>query len=165
MCLNFEWLGFAPTPKDAIKIIQDTGIFYLSISAAYLISFLYMAWNAPVSKKIKRIHFFSIAMWAFIGTCLVLEPVRFSTFFNGFMALFSIAVLYQLHYVSPYLAQCTLTDPKTKITENKKIMYAKTYLKHYSPADFLNVPLINEQILWLLILYRATITLRASFGV
>jgi len=51
-------------------------------------------------------------------------------------------------------------------TDNKKALYANTLLTkgNYTVTDILGYTLINELILWILILYRAGVTLRASFA-
>jgi len=163
-CLNCEWLGYTATPDDAIKLIKETGHFYIAIAVAYLFSFLYMVWHSPSTVKIKRIHGLGILMWSFIGICLTLQPIPLSLFLNSFVTILSLLVLYQLQFTSPLAAQATLPTSKTK-TDNKKKMYAQTLLKkmNYTVTDVLGVSLINEQILWLMILYRAIITLRASW--
>lgn len=162
---DYEWLGFVSTPEDATRIVTDTGTFYLAISVAYLLSFLYMLWHCPEAGKKKKTHGLGIAMWALFGGCLILAPVVFSIFMNFFVVFLSLLVLYQLYYTNPLTAQATLVPPKTK-TDDKKLMYTETLLgkMNHSLADLLKFTLINEQILWLLILYRASITLRASFG-
>lgn len=164
-CLNCDWLGYTTTPDDAIKLIKETGQFYITIAVAYLLSFLYMVWHSPRTMKIKKIHCIAILMWSFIGLCLTLQPLSFSLFFNSFIAALSLFVLYQLQFTSLFAAQATLPTPTIK-TENKKKMYAQTLLKkmNYTVTDVLGVSLINEQILWLMIFYRAAITLRASWG-
>ena len=164
-CLNCEWLGYAATSEDAIKVIKETGQFYTSISVAYLLSFLYMTWHSPSTMKIKKIHCIGILMWGFIGICLTLQPISLSLFFNSFVTGLSLLVLYQLQFTSPLAAQATLAASTMK-TDNKKMMYAQTLLKKmdYTVTDILGVGLINEQILWLMILYRAVITLRISWG-
>lgn len=163
--LDYEWLGFVSTPGDAARIVTDTGIFYLTISVAYLLSFLYMLWHCPETGKAKKNHWFLIGMWALFGGCLILDPFVFSVFVNFFVIFLSLLVLYRLHHTSPLTAQATIVPPKTK-TDDKKLMYTETLLgkMNHSLADLLKVTLINEQILWLLILYRAAITLRASSG-
>jgi len=162
---NYGWLGFASMPEDAFNIVADTGVFYLTISIAYLLSFLYMLWHCPEAGKKKKNHCLGIGIWALFGTLLILDPAIFSVFINFFVILLSFLVLYQLYYTSPLTAQSTLVPPKTK-TDGKKLMYTETLLgkMNHSLADLLKFTLINEQILWLLILYRASITLRASFG-
>lgn len=164
-CLNCEWLGDVATLDDTVKLIKATGQFYTSIAVAYLLSFLYMIWHSPSTMKIKKIHCLAILMWGFIGVCLTLQPISLTFFFNSFVAVLSLLVLYQLQFTSPLAAQATLAASKTKI-DNKKMMYAQTLLKkmNYTVTDVLGVSLMNEQILWLLILYRALITLRASWG-
>ncbi len=163
-CLNCEWLGYVATPDDAVKLIKQTGQFYIIIAVAYLLSFLYMLWHSPSTMKTKRIHRLTILMWSFIGICLTLYPLSLSFFFNSFVAILALFVLYQLQFTSLLAAQATLTASKAK-TDNKKMMYAQTLLKkmNYTVTDVLGVSLINEQILWLMILYRAVITLRASW--
>lgn len=163
--LNHEWLGFAATPEDAVRIIKDTGIFYLSISIAYLFSYFYMAWHSSSTKKMKGVHYFSISMWAFNGIWLILQPHFFSFFFNFLVTLLALVVLYQLYFTSILTAQVPLAFSKVN-TEDKKVMYAKTLIKKmdYTLSDVFGVTLINEQILWMLILYRAAIAFRASFG-
>ena len=164
-CLNCEWLGYTTTPDDAIKLIKETGHFYITIAVAYLFSFLYMAWHSPNTMKIKKIHCVTILMWGFIGVCLTLQPIPLSLFFNSFVTGLSLLILYQLQFTSPLAAQATLSASKIK-PDNKKKMYAQTLLKkmNYTVTDVLGVSLINEQILWLMIFYRAAITLRASWG-
>lgn len=166
ICLNYEWLGYAATPEDAIKLIKQTGQFYCLIAVAYLVSFLYMTWHSPNTMKAKKIHGVTILMWGFIGVCLTLQPLpSFSLFFNSLIAVLSLLVLFQLQFTSLLAAQAGLTAPIIE-TDNKKVMYAQTLLKkmNYTTGDILGVSLINEQILWLIILYRAVITLRASFS-
>lgn len=163
--LHYEWLGYVATPEEAIKLIKQTGQFYIVIAVAYLISFLYMIWHSPSIMKIKRIHRLTILIWGFIGVCLTLHPLSFSLFFNSLVTVLSLLVLYQLQFTSLLAAQAALTTSKTK-TDNKKVMYAQTLLKkmNYTITDIFEVSLINEQILWLMVLYRAVITLRASWG-
>lgn len=163
-CLNCEWLGYVATPDDAVRLIKQTGQFYTTIAVAYFLSFLYMIWHSPSTMKIKRIHCLAILMWGFIGVCLTLQPISLSLFFNSFVVGLSLLVLYQLQFTSPLAAQATLTASQTK-TDNKKMMYAQTLLKkmNYTITDVLGVSVINEHILWLVILYRAIITLRASW--
>lgn len=163
-CLNCEWLGYTATPEGAIRFIKETGQFYTTISVAYLLSFLYMIWHSSSTMKAKRIHCLSILMWGFMGVCLTLQPVSLSLFFNSFVASLSLFVLYQLQFTSPLAARADLVDSKIK-TDNKKMMYAQTLLKKmdYTVRDVLGVSIINEQVLWLLILYRAIITLRVSW--
>lgn len=160
---NYEWLGSASTSEEAIRIIKDTGIFYLTISIAYLLSFFHIFWHSSSTLKINKIHGISIFLWAFCGLCLILLPTFFSTFLNTLIIALSLFVLCQLYYISPLVAQVTLTLPET---DDKKIMYAQTLIAkmHYTLSDMLKCTLINEQILWLLIFYRATITLRASLA-
>jgi hypothetical protein len=165
-CLNYEWLGYVDTPEDAIKLIKQTGQFYCLIAVTYLISFLYMIWHSLSTMKAKKIHGLAIFMWSFIGACLTLQPLpSFSLFFNALVTALSLLVLYQLQFTSLLAAQAGLTASKIE-TDNKKVMYAQTLLKkmNYTTGDILGVSLINEQILWLMILYRAVITLRASWG-
>lgn len=163
--LNYDWLGFVSTSEDAAGIINDTGIFYLTISIAYFLSFLYMLWHSSSARKIKAIHCSGVLMWAFCGGCLLLQPAVLSIFINSFITFLSLLVLYHLHYTSPLTAQATIALPKTK-TDDKKVMYAQVLLTkmNYSLSDVLKFTLINEQIFWLLILYRAAITLRAAFA-
>ncbi len=164
-CLNCESLGFAQTPDVALRIIKDTGIFYLAISTAYLLSFLYMLWHSPSAQKMKKVHIFGILMWAFIGGALIIQPHIFSIFFNAFLVLLALLVLYQLQFTSALSAQATLGTSKVK-TDDKRAQFAQMLLKkgNYSMTDVLSFTLINEQILWMLILYRAAMTLRASWG-
>ncbi|MDF3033379.1 MAG: hypothetical protein K0R76_333 [Alphaproteobacteria bacterium] len=161
---NQEWLGFAPTRESALNIITQTGIFYLVISGAYALSFLYMRRQSQLSKKIKKIHYLGTSLWAFHGGCLLLYPTVFALFVNTLIVGFALLVLYQLSFTSPLAAQSTLTP--SGATDDKKLQYAQTLLAkaNYVLSDIVNIALINEQILWLLILYRAVITLRASWG-
>jgi len=158
---DYEWLGFASTSEDAFRIVNDTGIFYLTIAVTYLLSFLYMLWQSSSSKKIKRTHYFGISMWVFCGGGILLDPAVLSVVMNSFVIFLSLLVLYQLHYTSPLAAQSTVVPPKTK-ADDKKLMYTQTLLTkmNHSFSDILKFTLINEQIL----LYRAVITLRASFA-
>lgn len=163
--LNYEWLGYVATPEEAIKLIKQTGQFYSVIAVAYLASFLYMVWHSSTAMKTKKIHRLTILMWGFIGACLTLYPLSsFSLFFNLLVSALSLLVLYQLQFTSLLAAQAGLTASETE-TDNKKVMYAQTLLKkmNYTIGDVIGVSLINEQILWLMIFYRAVITLRASW--
>jgi hypothetical protein len=164
-CLHCAWLGFAATPDEAIRIIRDTGLFYLTISLAYLLSFVYMIWHSSTTRKKKRVHIFGIVMWAVFGECLLLQPAVFSVFFNGLILMLALLVLYQLQFTSALMSQASLSLQKAS-TEDKKAMYANTLLTkmNYSISDVLGFTIINEQILWILILYRAAIGFRASFG-
>jgi hypothetical protein len=54
--LNYGWLGFAATPLEAALIVKDTGGFYLAVSVAYLISFLYMTWHSNTANTRKKNH-------------------------------------------------------------------------------------------------------------
>jgi hypothetical protein len=162
--LNYEWLGYVSTPEEAIKFIKQTGQFYIVIAVAYLMSFLYMIWHSSIIMKTKRIHGLTILIWGFIGVCLTLRPLSFSLFFNSLVIVLSLLVLYQLQFTSLLATQMASTTLAIK-TDNKKVMYAETLLKkmNYTITDILEVSMINEQILWLMILYRAVITLRASW--
>ena len=162
--LNYEWLGYVATPEEAIKFIKQTGQFYIVIAVAYLMSFLYMIWHSSIIKETKRIHGLTIFLWSFIGVCLTLHPLSFSLFFNSFVIVLSLLVLYQLQFTSHLATQMASTTPEIK-TDNKKVMYAETLLKkmNYTITDILEVSMINEHILWLMILYRAVITLRVSW--
>jgi hypothetical protein len=126
--LNYEWLGYVETPEDAIKFIKQTGQFYSAISVTYLVSFLYMIWHSPITMKTKKIHRLTILMWGFIGGCLTLHPLSFSLFFNSFVIVLSLLVLYQLQFTSLLATQMASTTPETK-SDNKKVMYAQTLLK------------------------------------
>jgi peptidoglycan/LPS O-acetylase OafA/YrhL len=162
--LNYEWLGYVATPEEAIKLIKQTGQFYIVIAVAYFASFLYMVWHSSTAMKTKRNHGLTILMWGFIGVCLTLYPLSFSLFFNSVVTAVCLLVLYQLQFTSLLAAQAGLTASETE-TDNKKVMYAQTLLKkmNYTTGDVIGVSLINEQILWLMIFYRAVITLRASW--
>ncbi|MBM3469135.1 MAG: hypothetical protein FJX71_06890 [Alphaproteobacteria bacterium] len=162
-CFNCEWLGYVSSPEEAIKFIKDTGVFYLSISIAYLLSFLYMSCHSPATKKIKRIHILGVLMWAFMGGTLIIQPGSFSIFFNLFISLLSLLVLYQLQYTSALTAHSPFSEPKT---DDKKALYGLNLLKrmNYTLADIVGFTLINEQILWFLILYRSAITVHAAWG-
>jgi hypothetical protein len=159
-------LGYAASPTEALRIIHETGVFYLVISIAYLLSFLYMHFHSVSVRKMKKSHIIGILMWGFIGGTLILEPNHFTIFFNFFVLGLAIIILYQLHLTSPLAAQGTVTPP-TLSSENKKKMYMDNLLKRwgYTLNDIVSSTLINEHILWVLILYRAAITLRASTGV
>lgn len=164
-CLNCHWFGFAATHSDAVRIIQDTGVFYLAVSFAYLLSYLYMIWHSTAIKRRKTLHVVGIVMWATFGSCLVLQPIAFAKFFNGIVFLLALVVLYQLQFTSALMAQASLSLQKAS-TEDKKAMYANTLLTkmNYTLADILGMTLLNELILWFLILYRAAVGFRASFG-
>jgi hypothetical protein len=164
-CLNCHWFGFAATHNDAIRIIQESGVFYMVIAFAYLLSYLYMLWHSPAIKRRKTLHIVGIVVWATLGTCLVSQPAAFSKFFNGLVFGVALLMLYQLQFTSALMAQASISLQKAS-TEDKKAMYANTLLTkmNYSLTDILGMSLLNEQILWLLILYRATVGFRASFG-
>jgi hypothetical protein len=164
-CLNCHWFGFAATHTDAVQIIQDTGVFYLTVAFAYLLSFLYMIWHSSSTKKKKRLHIFAIIMWATFGECLILQPAAFSLVFNGLVLLLTLLVLYQLQFTSALMAQASLSLQKAS-SDDKKAMYANTLLTkmNYTLSDILGMALMNEQILWLVILYKAAVGFRASFG-
>lgn len=164
--LNHAFLGYAANPDEAFRIIFETGVFYFSISVAYLFSFLYMYRHSKSIKKMEKPHIFGILMWGFIGGTLVLGPNHFSIFFNFFVLCLAIIILYRLHFISPLVAQGIVMLPKSP-SEDKKKMYADKLLKkgNYSLNDMVSSTCINEHILWLLILYRSAITLRASIGI
>jgi hypothetical protein len=163
--LNHASLGYAANPAEALRIIHETGVFYLTISIAYLLSFLYMHCHSTSVKKMKKPHIIGILMWGFIGEILILEPNHFTIFFNFFVLGLAIVILYQLHFTSPLTAQGTVMPPKLP-SDDKKKMYTDNLLKRwgYTLNDIVSLTLINEHVLWLLILYRAAITLRASIG-
>jgi hypothetical protein len=165
-CLNHAFLGYAANPMEASKIIHETGIFYLSISVAYLFSFLYMHRHSKSIRKMKKPHIFGILMWGFAGGILILGPSHFGTFFNFFVLSLAIVVLYRLHFIIPLVAESSIMAPKLP-SDDKKKMYADKLLKkgNYTLSDVVSSTFINEQILWLFILYRAAVTLRASIGI
>lgn len=165
-CLNCHWLGFAATHDEALRIIQDSGAFYLTVAVAYIMSFLYMIWHATSVKKRIRAHVFGIVIWTTLGECLLLRPEIFGMYFNGLVFVFSLLILYQLQFTSALMGQASLSLQKAS-SEDKKAMYANTLLTkmNYSLSDMLSLALINEQILWLIILYKAAVGLRASFGI
>jgi hypothetical protein len=164
--LNYGWLGFAATPLEAALIVKDTGGFYLAVSVAYLISFLYMTWHSNTANTRKKNHIAGILSWAAFGSGLLLSSSILWVFINTVVVLLSFLVLYQLQFTSALLAQASLSVQKAN-TEDKKAMYASTLLAkvNYGMMDLLGFTLINEQILWLLIFYRASITLRAAIGI
>lgn len=163
--LNHEWLGFAATPTEAIRIIKDTSIFYLVVSFSYVLSILYMSWHSKITKKLKKTHYIYISMWLFFGITTLLQPSIFSTIINLSAILLALCVLFQLQFTSILSAQITLSDIDVA-TDNKKALYAKTLLMKadYNLNEVIGVTIINEQILWLIILYRALVAFRASFG-
>jgi hypothetical protein len=79
--------------------------------------------------------------------------------------LLALVVIYQLQFTSALMAQASISLQKAS-TEDKKAMYANTLLTkmNYTLTDILGMSLLNEQILWFLILYRAAVSFRASFG-
>jgi hypothetical protein len=163
--LNYDWLGFASTSEDALRITRDTAIFYLSISVAYLLSFLYMLGQSSTTKEKRKVHCGAILLWAIMGILIHIYPKTFSLFLNTLLFLFALLVLFQLQFTSTLMAQGTLKATKED-TNNKKALYAITFLaktKH-TLNDILGFTVINELILWLLILYRAGIALRASLA-
>lgn len=162
---NHTFLGYAANPTEASRIINETGIFYLSISVAYLFSFLYMYRHSKSIRKMKKPHIFGILMWGIIGGILILGPDYFSIFFNFFTLSLAITILYRLHFISPLVAESAIMPPKLS-SDDKKKMYADKLLKKgcYTLSDMVSSTLINEHILWLLILYRSAITLRTSIG-
>ena len=111
-------------------------------------------------------HIFGILMWGGTGAILILGPSHFSIFFNFFVLGLAIIILYRLHFISPLVAE-SIVVPSKLPSDDKKKMYADKLLKkgNYTLSDIASSTLINELILWLLILYRSAITLRASIGV
>lgn len=164
MIFNSPWLGYAGTPDEAIRIIQETGAFYLAISVAFLLSFAYMVRHSEVARKMKGTLLFGIFMWAFFGY-VTLYQTNFAGVINTLVVLLSLIVLAQLQFTSPLLAVASVSDANSN-TDDKKVMYAKTMLakRKLELRDFLAHTLINELILWLLILYRAIVALRADFA-
>lgn len=163
--LDHAWLGYAPTPDSAVAIIKETGLFYLLISGAYCFSYFSLLLQSSGKKREKNRHGFFIFTWALMGGRLIYEPRLLSLFFNGVLILFSLTVLYQLHFTGPLLAQAAEGADDIK-TDDKKALYGKYLLKKagYTLKGALECTLINEHILWALILYRAAITARASWG-
>jgi len=163
--LNYDWLGFAATSEDAGRIIRETGIFYLTLSVAYLFSFLYMFGHSSTTRVRKRNHCIGVLLWAASGACILIHPKLFSLCLNALIFLLAMIVLFQLQFTSPLMAQGTVKAQKGG-TDNKKALYANTLLTkgNYTVTDILGYTLINELILWILILYRAGVTLRASFA-
>lgn len=163
--LNFDWLGYAESPLEAARILKDTGVFYLAVAVAYLLSFLYMLWHSPSTQRRRTSHCFGILLWVAVGSLLLLSPSNFGIFINTLVFLLSLLVIYQLQFTSAILAQSTLSVQKIN-TDDKKAMYASTLLSkfNFGIAEVLSYTLINEQILWFLILYRSAISVRASFG-
>jgi hypothetical protein len=125
-----------------------------------------MLWHTTSVKKRLRAHIFGIVIWTTLGECLLLKPAIFGMYFNGLVFAFSLLILYQLQFTSALMGQASLSLQKAS-TEDKKAMYAATLLTkmNYSLSDMLNLALINEQILWLIILYKSAVGLRASFGI
>lgn len=162
--LSSDWLGFAATSQDAARIVGETGGFYLSLAGAYLCSFFYMRTYAPTILKQQKMHLISILLWAFTGLVLIFCPGIISSILTGLLILLSLIVLYQLQFTSPLMAQADYS--LTTDFKDKKSMYGKTLLTrmNYNLGDALGISIINEQILWILILYRSCVTLRASFG-
>jgi hypothetical protein len=158
--LNHACLGYAATPPEAFRIIFD-----LSISVAYLASFLYMYRHSKSLRKMGKSHIFGILMWGFIGGALILGPGHFSIFLNFFALGLAIIILYRLRFISPLVAESAVMLPQLT-SDDKKKMYADKLLKKggYTLSDVVSSTFINEHILWLLILYRSAITLRASIG-
>lgn len=162
--LSSDWFGFAATSQDAARIIGETGVFYLSLAVAYLCSYFYMRTYAATIQKQQKMHFISILLWAFTGSILIFCQGIFSLILIALLILLSLIVLYQLQFTSPLMAQADYSM-KTDL-QDKKSMYGKTLLTrmNYNLGDALGISIINEQILWILILYRSCVALRASFG-
>lgn len=162
--LSSYWFGFADTPQESARIVGETGVFYLSLAGGYLCSFFYMRTYAPTILKQQKMHLISILLWAFTGGVLIFFQGIFSLILTILLILLSLIVLYQLQFTSPLMAQADYNIPTD--LNDKKSMYGKTLLTrmNYNLGDALGISIINEQILWILILYRSCVTLRASFG-
>ncbi|MBX9806078.1 MAG: hypothetical protein K2Y18_10085 [Alphaproteobacteria bacterium] len=163
--LNHDWLGYAATPEEAFRIIRDTGIYYLGVSIAYVLSYLYMLPHSQNVLKNNKIHLVAMMLWGVAGLCLTYPSPFLTTFFSFFVTALSLFVLWNLSFTSVLASQIPLSYETVK-TDNKRALYAMTSLKKRNRTldDILGGSIMNEQILWLLIFYRSAITLRAVFG-
>ena len=162
--LNTPWLGYASNFEDALKIVEETGVFYLTISIAYLVSFFSIAGYSTTTRKTIKYHIFFITLWGICGLTTIFLPYNAGGLANLLIMIGSVFVLFQLYYTSILTARAH-TIPSKQV-ENKRQMYAETLLKKttYKLDDFVRVALINEQILWMIILYRSIITMRAALS-
>jgi len=163
---DYEWLGYAPTPEITDRIVWETGFFYLTIAVAYFFSFLYGLWHSTSQKKMKRHHSFSIFLWIFVGGCFLTNYSHLTAYLSILMTFLALRVLYQLRYTSSIISDAAVELPQSN-KYNKKTLYAHTLLKktEYTLQNIISIALMNEQILWLLVLYRSVIAWRASWGI
>lgn len=161
---HHEWLGYVETSQGAINLIQSTGIFYLLIAFSYALAFLLVLGNSR-PKKMGKIHMLSMSLWLILGVCLLVFPSS-GFIVNAFVMLLSTLILYQSQMTSALGIQATLPS-SASLTNNKRAMYAQTCLNktNYTITHILEISFMNEKILWILILYRAIITTRASWNI
>ena len=164
---NHDWLGYAANAGDAVHIIRDTGIFYLIIAAAFLISFLWIVTSGTdFDSKSKKRYIYNILFWVIAGYFTIFYSDIPFTVFNFAIIVLSIVTLYYFQFFNCLLNYISLNILPCSQTENKKLMYVKALIekKQWNFAGILCCSFINERILWLLILYKTACALRASLS-
>ncbi|WP_010300617.1 hypothetical protein [Candidatus Odyssella thessalonicensis] len=166
MSINVDrpFLGYAETREEAIQIIQDTGILCITIGIAYLIAFLSLTFQRKSFPAKSLNHIFTILIWTTIGAYMLIGPsydffsFKAVTWLAGGMFGLSFSNLWILCRVK--LPQCDnifiqhLQKPPTSSPPENQRSPKITF------QNILDVSFINERILWLLILFRMTVTLR-----
>lgn len=128
---SYLFLGYTATSDEALKIIQETGVFYLIISLAYLFSYLFLYQQSQAIRDKWLHHFISISVWGGLGIALInnIAPLFISIITNFFAAMALLALL----RVAPILTKISFSLPPLnlklkshehfgKLLENKKYL-------------------------------------------
>lgn len=158
---NYSFLGYTATPDEAIRIIHETGFFYLIICLAYLLSFIFLYNQSQAIRDKKTHHLVSILSWGMLSIALFnnIAP-RFLSIVASFTAAMALLSLLRL---APLLTKIDFLLPSLNLKlKSHRLFKELQEKKKIFPDTLYSCSLINEYILWVLILYRSLITFRAA---
>lgn len=157
---NTPFLGFASTPAEALSIIHETGNLYLLVACTYLLSFLSRIKDSKHMRDQLRLHVFTLLFWFFAAIMLISD--LYPAVISVAVILFSLNALVCAKILKPYMLKSVL--PSVDLLENRSEPKIEALLKKASTGQFLSCSLINEEILWLIILIKSAVSLRAALA-